>query len=500
MADNAPTILATPQTNVLTTSNGNPVDDNQNSLTAGEFGPILLQDFHLIDKLTHFGRERIPERIVHAKGAGAHGHFEVTANLSHLTSAKFLQTPGIKTPVFVRFSTVGGERGTSDSLRDVRGFAVKFYTEEGNWDMVGINTPVFWIRDPLKFPDLNHSQKRNPGTNLKDADMFWDFLSLTPESLHQVTTVFSNRGTPYSHRHMHGFGTHTFKLVNAQGVGHYVKWHFKTDQGIKNHTLEEAAELDGSNPDSSTEDLYNAIEKGDFPSWSVCLQVMKEEDAATYKWNIFDDTKVWPHADYPLQKIGKLTLDRNPSNYFAEVEQAAFSPSSMVPGIDVSNDRILQGRLFSYADTERHRLGPNFIQLPINQPYRAKVSNYQRDGLATYSENFGDRPNYEPQSQDPNGPQQQSQDIRDRFASFNLSGKTGRYPYHLSDDDFVQPRKLYHLLKGKEQDDLIKNIVGHIKHVKNPEIIKRQISLFARADPEWGRRVEEGVKAAGKKL
>ncbi|KAF8925683.1 hypothetical protein BGZ58_000590, partial [Dissophora ornata] len=390
----------------------------------------------------------------------------------------FLQKPGIKTPVFTRFSTVGGERGTSDSLRDVRGFAVKFYTEEGNWDMVGINTPVFWIRDPIKFPDLNHSQKRNPSTNLKDADMFWDYLSLTHESLHQVTVLFSNRGTPYSYRHMHGFSTHTFRLVNAQGVSHYVKWHFKTDQGIKNHTAEEAAELDGSNPDSSTEDLYNAIDKGDFPSWSVCLQVMKKEDAANYKWNIFDDTKVWPFADYPLQKIGKLTLDRNPGNYFAEVEQAAFSPSFLVPGIDVSNDRILQGRLFSYPDTQRHRLGPNFLQLPINQPYRAN----------------------EPQSQDPNGPQQQLQDVRAKFVPCNLVGKTGRYPYRDSDDDYVQPRNLYHLLKGKEQDDLIKNIVRHIKHVKNPEIIKRQIRLFSRADPEWGRRIEEGLKAAGKKL
>ncbi|KAF9347446.1 hypothetical protein BGX26_001048 [Mortierella sp. AD094] len=499
MAHNAPTSLATPHTNILTTSNGNPVDDNQNSLTAGEFGPILLQDFHLIDKLTHFARERIPERVVHARGAGAHGHFQVTADISHLTCAKFLQ-PGTKTPIFTRFSTVGGDRGTSDSLRDVRGFAVKFYTEDGNWDMVGINTPVFWIRDPIKFPDLNHSQKRHPQTNLKDPDTFWDFLSLTHESLHQVTVLFSNRGTPYSYRHIHGFSTHTFRLINAQGHSHYVKWHFKTNQGIKNHTAEEATELDGTNPDSATEDLFNAIDKGEFPSWSVCLQVMTEEEAANYKWNIFDDTKVWPHADYPLQKIGTMTLDRNPSNYFAEVEQAAFSPSFLVPGIDVSNDRILQGRLFSYPDTQRYRLGANFQQLPINQPYRAKVSNHQRDGFGTYSENFGAHPNYEPQSQDPNGPQQQLHDVRAKFAPFNLIGKTGRYPYKDSDDDYVQPRNLYRLLKGKEQDDLIKNIVGHIKHVKNPEIIKRQIALFTRAEPEWGRRVEEGLKAAGKKL
>ncbi|KAF9112121.1 hypothetical protein BGX27_003934 [Mortierella sp. AM989] len=500
MAQNAPTILATPQHKVLTTSNGNPVDDNQNSMTAGEFGPILLQDFHLIDKISHFDRERIPERVVHAKGAGAHGHFEVTADLSHLTCAKFLQKPGTKTPVFARFSTVGGEKGSSDSARDPRGFALKFYTEEGNWDMVGNNTPVFFIRDPLKFPDFIHTQKRNPRTNLKDADAFWDFLSLSQESLHQVTILFSNRGTPYSFRHMDGFSSHTLKLVNAEGVAHLVKWHFKTDQGIKNHADEDALELNGTNPDSATEDLFDAIDKGDFPSWTVSLQVMKEEDAASYKWNVFDVTKVWPHSDYPLQKIGKLTLDRNPSNYFAEVEQVAFSPSHLVPGIDITNDKMLQGRLFSYPDTHRHRLGPNYQQLPINQPYRTKVSHYQRDGAGTYSENFGGHPNYEPQSRDPSAPEQQLNDVRAKFTSVSLSGQTGRFPYHKSDDDFVQPGNLYRLMKGKEQDDLVKNIVGHIKNVKNPEIIKRQIGLFSKADPEWGRRVEEGVKATGKKL
>ncbi|KAG0299712.1 hypothetical protein BGZ98_009819 [Dissophora globulifera] len=500
MTHTAPTILATPLSNVLTTSNGNPVDDNQNSMTAGEFGPILLQDFHLIDKLSHFDRERVPERVVHAKGAGAHGHFEVTADLSQLTCAKFLQKPGTKTPVFARFSTVGGEKGSSDSARDPRGFAVKFYTEEGNWDMVGNNTPVFFIRDPLKFPDFIHTQKRNPQTNLKDADAFWDFLSLAHESLHQVTILFSNRGTPTSYRHMDGFSSHTLKLVNAQGVAHLVKWHFKTDQGIKNHTQEEAAAMDSSNPDSSTEDLFGAIAKGDFPSWTVSLQVMKEEDAANYRWNVFDVTKVWPHSDYPLQKIGKLTLDRNPSNYFAEVEQAAFSPSHMVPGIDVTNDKMLQGRLFSYPDTHRHRLGPNYQQLPINQPYRAKVSNNQRDGAQNFSENFRHFPNYEPQSQEPAGPQQQLQDIRAKYTSVKLNGRTGRYGHNKTDDDFVQPGNLYRLMKGKEQDDLVKNIVTHMSNVKNVEIIKRQIGHFSKADPEWGRRVEEGLKAAGKHL
>ncbi|KAG0049482.1 hypothetical protein BGZ83_005732 [Gryganskiella cystojenkinii] len=498
MVHHAPTVLATPNSNVLTTGNGNPVDDNQNSMTAGEFGPILLQDFHLIDKLSHFDRERIPERVVHAKGAGAHGHFEVTADLSHLTSAKFLQTPGTKTPIFARFSTVGGEKGSSDTARDPRGFAVKFYTEEGNWDMVGNNTPVFFIRDPLKFPDFIHTQKRNPQTNLKDADAFWDFISLSHETLHQVTILMSNRGTPRGYRHMDGFSSHTLKLVNAKGEAHLVKWHFKTDQGIQNYTGAEAAKMDSTNPDSSTEDLFNAIDKGDFPSWTVYLQVMKESEAANYRWNVFDVTKVWPHADYPLQKIGKMTLDRNPSNYFAEVEQAAFSPSHMVPGIDVTNDKMLQGRLFSYPDTHRHRLGANYLHLPINQPYRAKISNHQRDGPATYSQNYNAQPNYEPQSKDPHGPAQQLHDVRAKYTPVLLHGKTGRYAHKSGDEDYVQPGNLYRLMKGKEQDDLISNIVGHIKNVKNHEIVKRQIAIFNRADPEWGRRVEEGLAALKK--
>ncbi|KAG0361238.1 catalase [Gamsiella multidivaricata] len=496
----APTILATPNNNVLTTSNGDPVDDNQNSLTAGEYGPILIQDFHLLDKLAHFDHERVPERVVHAKGGGAHGEFEVTADLSQITCAKFLSKPGTKTPMFARFSTVAGEKGSSDSARDPRGFALKFYTEDGNWDMVANNTPVFFVRDPLKFPDFIHSQKRNPQTNLKDADAYWDFLSLSPESLHQTTILFSNRGTPYSFRHMDGFSSHTYKLVNDQGIARLVKWHFKTDQGIKNHSNEEAMELNGTNPDSNVEDLFNAIEAGDYPTWTVYLQVMEEADAANYKWNVFDVTKVWPHADYPLQKIGKLTLNRNPTNYYAEVEQAAFSPAHLVPGTDVTNDKMLQGRLFSYSDTHRHRLGVNYKQLPINQAYRTKVNNYQRDGASVFSENFRNYPNAEPQSKDPNGPKQQDKDVRYKASSVQLNGGTGRYPFRKGDNDFEQPGNLYRLMKGKEQDDLIKNIVAHMKNVKNVEIIKRQIGLFNKADPEWGRKVEDGLKAVGKKL
>ncbi|KAF9581653.1 hypothetical protein BGW38_001248 [Lunasporangiospora selenospora] len=498
MTNFAPTFLNTPNSNILTTGNGNPVDDNQNTLTAGEFGPVLLQDFHLIDKLAHFDRERIPERVVHAKGAGAHGYFELTKDIKDLTSAHFLQTVGTKTPIFARFSTVGGEKGSSDSARDPRGFAVKFYTEEGNWDMVGNNTPIFFIRDPLKFPDFIHTQKRNPQTNLKDADAFWDFISLSHETLHQVTILFSNRGTPYSFRHMDGFSSHTLKLVNAEGRVHFVKWHFKTDQGIKNHRREEAAALDSSNPDSSTQDLFEAIAKGDHPSWTVSLQIMPEEQAAHYDWNIFDVTKVWPHKDYPLVKIGKMVLNRNPNNYFAEVEQAAFSPSHMVPGIDVSNDKMLQGRLFSYPDTHRHRLGANYLQLPINQPYRAKVSHHQRDGPANYSQNYNGYPNYEPQSQDPKGPEQQINSVRFKYSPSNLAGKTGRYPYNTKDVDYIQAGNLYRLMKGPEQDDLIENLVHHIKNVQNPVIAKRAIDLFSKADPEYGQRIESGLKALKK--
>ncbi|KAF9096959.1 hypothetical protein BGX23_010135, partial [Mortierella sp. AD031] len=290
----------------LTTSNGNPVEDNQNSITAGQFGPILLQDFALIDKLSHFDRERIPERVVHAKGAGAHGYFEVTHDISKYTKAKFLNRVGKRTPLFTRFSTVGGEKGSADTARDPRGFAVKFYTEEGNWDMVGNNTPVFFIRDPIKFPDFIHTQKRNPQTNCGDPDAFWDFISLVPETLHQVAILFSNRGTPDGYRRMHGFSSHTLKLVNEAGEAHFVKWHFKCDQGIKNLKAAEAAKLASSNPDYATADLFNAIAKGDFPSWSVHVQVMAVKDAATYRWNPFDVTKVWSQKDYPLIPVGKM--------------------------------------------------------------------------------------------------------------------------------------------------------------------------------------------------
>ncbi|KAK9659835.1 catalase A [Basidiobolus ranarum] len=315
----------------MTTTNGDPVEDNQNSMTAGRKGPIVLQDFHYVEKLAHFNRERIPERVVHAKGAGAHGYFEVTKDISHLTKAKFLSEVGKRTPIFTRFSTVGGESGSADLARDPRGFAVKFYTEEGNWDMVGNNTPIFFIRDPIKFPDFIHTQKRNPKTHLKDPDAFWDFLSLSPETIHQVLVLFSDRGTPKGFRHMNGYYGHTLKLVDKDGNFKYVKWHFKTDQGIQNFTREEATKMAGENPDYGTEDLYNAIEKGDYPSWTVHIQVMEPEQAASYRFDPFDITKVWSHKDFPLQEVGKMVLNRNPEDYFAETEQVAFSPSKFSP-------------------------------------------------------------------------------------------------------------------------------------------------------------------------
>ncbi|OZJ05069.1 hypothetical protein BZG36_02101 [Bifiguratus adelaidae] len=481
-----------PNNNVLTTGNGNPVDNNQTSLTAGPDGPVLIQDFHLIDKLAHFDRERIPERVVHAKGAAAHGYFEVTHDISHLTKAKFLNQLGKRTPVFLRFSTVGGEKGSADTARDPRGFAIKFYTEEGNWDMVGNNTPVFFIRDPSKFPDFIHTQKRNPQTNLADPDAFWDFLSLVPESIHQVTILFSDRGTPDGYRHMNGYSSHTLKLVDHSGKFRYVKWHFKTNQGIKNLTAEQAKALASEDPDYATRDLFNAIEKGDFPSWNAYVQIMEPQDVEKYRFNSFDVTKVWSQKDYPLHPVGRLVLDRNPENYFAETEQAAFSPSHMVPGIDASVDRMLQGRLFSYPDTHRHRLGPNYQQIPINAP-KSGVRNQQRDGFMTVNGNGGSAPNYEPNSSGISPVQNNT--VGTTFSAQEVRGWTGRHGFNLVDIDFVQAGDLYRLMPEDAKTRLISNIVGHMKNAKK-HIRDRQIANFKRADPEYGRRIEEGILKA----
>lgn len=381
----------------LTTDAGAPIGDNQNSMTAGNRGPVLIQDVALLEKLAHFNRERIPERVVHAKGAGAHGYFEVTNDLTEYTKADFLSEIGKKTPVFTRFSTVAGESGSADTLRDPRGFAVKLYTDEGNYDIVGNNTPIFFIRDAIKFPDFIHTQKRDPQTHLKNHNAIWDFWSLSPESLHQVTILMSDRGIPATFRHMHGFGSHTFKWTNAAGESVWVKYHFKTEQGIKNLTAEVAEELAGSNPDYHTEDLFNAIENGDAPAWKLCVQIMPLADADHYRFNPFDVTKVWSQKDYPLIEVGRMVLDRNTDNYFAEVEQVTFTPGNIVPGVDFSPDKLLQGRLFAYGDAHRHRVGANSHLLPINRP-KNEVKNYHRDGAMRSDANGGSSVYYEPNS------------------------------------------------------------------------------------------------------
>jgi catalase len=472
----------------LTTSSGMPVDNDLNSMTAGENGPTLVQDIHLIDKLAHFDRERIPERVVHAKGAGAHGYFEVIDDVTKFTRAKFLSKIGKRTEVFVRFSTVGGEKGSADSERDPRGFAVKFYTEEGNYDMVGNNTPVFFIRDAMKFPDFIHTQKRDPATNLKDPDMFWDFLSLTPESMHQVTILFSDRGTPRGFRNMHGFGSHTFMWYNVRGEHVWVKYHFKTEQGVMNLTRQEAGELAGKDPDSATRDLSGSIKKGEFPAWKVHVQIMTPKEAENYRFDPFDITKVWPHGDFPLVPVGRMVLDRNPDNYFAEVEQVAFSPGNFVPGIGPSPDRLLQGRLFSYHDTHRHRLGANYELLPVNAPKAAHPENYQRDGPMRLDANGAPGPNYWPNSF--NGP---APDPDYGLPKIDISGMAARHVYVHGDIDFVQPGELFRkVMTDEDRKHLIGNIVAHLGGAKKP-LQLRQTALFYKVDPDYGAGVAQGL-------
>jgi catalase len=474
--------------NRLTTGFGKPVDDDQDSMTAGPRGPVLMEDVHLLDKLAHFDRERIPERVVHAKGAGAHGYFEVTADVTAYTKAAFLAAVGKKTEVFVRFSTVGGEKGSADAERDPRGFAIKFYTEEGNYDMTGNNTPVFFIRDPLKFPDFIHTQKRNPRTNTKDPDMFWDFLSLTPESVHQVTVLFSDRGTPATYRHMNGYSSHTYVWSNAAGEQFYVQYHFKTEQGIENLTAAEADALKARDADHATRDLFDSIERGDFPAWRLEMQIMPVAQAEAYRFDVFDITKVWPHADYPPMTIGRLVLDRNPENYFAEVEQAAFNPSNFVPGIGPSADKMLQARLFSYHDTHLHRLGPNYQLLPVNAPRNAAAVNYQRDGAMRFDANGAGGPNYWPNSFGGPAPDPSAAD-----PGMPVTGVTGRTPYPHPNDDFVQPRALFRdVMTDEDRERLIGNVVGHLKNAQE-RIRLRQCAVFYKVDPEYGTRVAEGV-------
>ena len=472
--------------NNLTTSWGAPVGDNQNSMTAGSRGPTLIQDVHLLEKLAHFNRERVPERVVHAKGAGAHGYFEVTNDVSAYTKAAFLSEVGKRTPLFVRFSTVAGENGSADTVRDPRGFAVKFYTEEGNYDLVGNNTPVFFIRDAIKFPDFIHTQKRDPRTHLKNPTAVWDFWSLSPESLHQVSILMSDRGIPATLRHMHGFGSHTFKWINAEGDGVWVKYHFKTEQGVKNLAPDVAAKIAGENPDYHTEDLFNAIEKDDFPSWKLYVQIMPLEDADTYRFDPFDVTKVWSQKDYPLIEVGRMVLDRNPENYFAEVEQATFSPGTLVPGIDVSPDKMLQGRLFAYSDAHRYRVGANHQALPINRP-RSEVNNYQRDGQMRFDDNGGRSVYYEPNSF--GGP---TESHENKQAAYPVSGVADSVAYD-HNDHYTQAGDLYRLLSEDERTRLVANIVEAMKPVEKEEIKLRQIQHFYKADPEYGKRIADGL-------
>lgn len=467
-------------------TSGRPVGDKTNSLTVGPRGPTLLQDIAYLDEIAHFDRERIPERVVHAKGAGAFGYFELTHpdEISKYCSAALFNAPtGSQTPIAVRFSTVGGEKGSSDTVRDPRGFAIKFYTSEGNLDIVGNNTPIFFIRDPMQFPSLVHSQKRNPQTNLKDPDAFWDFLSLRRESIHQVLFLFSDRGIPDGYRHMHGFGSHTFKVVNQANEAHYVKFHFKTNQGIKNLDPKKAEEIAGRDPDYASRDLFEAIKRKDFPSWRFCFQVMSAEQADRMTdFNPFDITKTWSHRKFPLIDIGRIVLDKNPTNFFAEVEQMAFCPANLVPGIEPSPDKLLQGRLFAYSDAHRYRLGVNFNYIPVNRPSCPIMNPTFRDGAHCYTDNYGNLPNYYPNSQ---------------LVKINQNPKAMEhrqlvqgeiYRHDSSDDDnFTQVSVFWNdVLTKEERERLVENLASHLRRAK-AFIQERMVDNCINVSPELGR-------------
>lgn len=470
---------------VLTTGTGAPVGLKTATMTVGPRGPVLLQDFVFTDEMAHFNRERIPERVVHAKGAGAFGYFECTHDITKYTKAKPFEFVGKKTPLAVRFSTVGGESGSADTARDPRGFAVKMYTEDGNWDIVGNNTPIFFIRDPMLFPSFIHTQKRNPQTHLKDPDMFWDFITLRPETTHQVSFLFSDRGTPDGYRRMNGYGSHTFKLVNKEGKPVYCKFHWKCDQGIRNLMSDEAAQLATDDPDYAIRDLYNHISEGDFPSWSLKIQVMTFEEAEKFRYNPFDLTKIWPQGEFPLIPVGRMVLNRNPKNYFAEVEQIAFSPVHMIPGVEASPDKMLQGRLFSYSDTHRHRLGSNYLQIPVNCPFNARTKNYQRDGPQCVDENQGGAPNYFPNSF--SGPVDNPSNLE---SEFSISGDVKRYNT-ADEDNYSQVGVFWRkVLKPAERQRLVENIAGHAINASD-FLQKRVVKNFSQADPEYGRAIQE---------
>ena len=474
MTDNAPT---------TTTDAGIAAASDEHSLTIGPDGPILLQDHYVIQKMAHFNRERVPERVVHAKGGGAHGYFEVTEDASQWTKASFL-AKGARTDVFARFSTVAGELGSADTVRDPRGFSLKFYTDEGNYDMVGNNTPVFFIRDPSKFSDFIHSQKRRADTHTRDNNMQWDFWSLSPESAHMVTWLMGDRGIPRTWRNMNGYSSHTYMWVNAGGERFWVKYHFKTDQGVEFFTDADAKAMVAEDGDHHLRDLYQSIEAGDHPSWTLYMQIMGFEEAADYRFNPFDLTKVWPHDDYPLHKVGRLVLDRNPVDYFAEVEQAAFEPANMVPGIGPSPDKMLLGRLFSYPDTHRYRIGPNYLQLPINAP-KAAVHSYNKDGAMAYR-NAPD-PVYAPNSF--GGPKA---DPAVAEPSWEVSGEIVRAAYskHRDDDDFGQAGTMYRkVLDADAQSRLVSNIAGHLGNGVSGDVLTRALEYWRQVDDDLGARV-----------
>lgn len=470
----------------LTNNAGAPVADNQNAMTAGPRGPMLLQDVWFLEKLAHFDREVIPERRMHAKGSGAYGCFTVTHDITQYTKADLFSAVGKQTDLFVRFSTVAGERGAADAERDIRGFAIKFYTGEGNWDLVGNNTPVFFLRDPLKFPDLNHAVKRDPRTNLRSARNNWDFWTSLPEALHQVTVVMSDRGIPATYRHMHGFGSHTFSMINAANERYWVKFHLRTQQGIRNLTDQEAEALVGKDRESHQRDLYESIERGDYPKWTLFIQVMPEKDAATCPYNPFDLTKVWSHKDYPLIEVGVMELNRNPENYFAEVEQAAFNPANIVPGIGFSPDKMLQGRLFSYGDAQRYRLGVNHHLIPVNRA-RCPFHSFHRDGAMRVDGNHGSTLGYEPNSY---GEWQEQPTFAE--PPLSLEGAADHWNHREDDDYYTQPGRLFRLMTPAQQQVLFENTARAMGDA--PEAIKlRHIGNCLKADPAYGKGVADAM-------
>ena len=478
----------------LTTASGIPYTHHEDTMSVGARGPLLLQDFILQEKLAHFNRERIPERIVHAKGTGAFGTLTITNDISKYSRAKIFNKVGKQTKLFIRLSTVGGEKGSADTERDPRGFAIKFYTEDGNWDLVGNNTPVFFIKDAKKFPDFIHTQKRDPRNNCKSPTMVWDFFSLNPESLHQVMTLMSDRGTPYGHRHMHGFGSHTFSMINATNEMVYVKFHFKTMQGIKNFTNAEASEMKSKDPDFSQRDLVDAIDRKEFPKWAMKIQVMTVEQSKTFQFNPFDVTKVWPHADFPLIDVGEMELNEIPKNYFADVEQSAFAPAHVVDGISYSPDKMLQGRILAYPDAQRYRLGVNYEQIPVNRcPYM--VANYQRDGIMRVDGNGADGQNYSPNSFDDIYADQSYKEPALQLDS-NVADWYDRNGPN-DDDHYTQPGLMYtKAMNDYDRHNLVSNIVGAMSGIsgeKKDEIINRQLCHFFRANVNLGTAIAKGL-------